>query len=139
MRLAWATTCLGTNPNGRTVDADGVGIDTFWVIDCPAAIRFYLIFCFKGSEADFRSGNSYSVDVCLSGARDGVIRDLSFDWEPSPLPSNHEPGWDASELVDVGVKFTAKHFGGYCVDTWFGGERHVQSLHFTVRQGLPTP
>jgi hypothetical protein len=136
MELMWAALALDvaeSQDDPSLVDVVGLGLDSLWILDCPARLKCVLLLGFKGTFGEFDGATGHPLQVALAAAG-RVVWDADYDFVPTTHSDRVPDDWDKRTIDTAELRFTADRTGPYSVDVWFKGKRHLDSPYFMVRQ-----
>lgn len=140
MLLAWAVSCDSYElRDDGTADIFGAGTDTFYVDQLPTEIDLTILVRLLLLEDE-----QSELELHILGPQTNPLRSFTWPVESDPGP-NHRPGYIVSQieaLEIVGIPVETE--GPYSVEIYADArpdrltDEHRRSIHFYVREGMPT-
>jgi len=135
LRLLFAVPCRSATVGPDGADIEGAGINQVWVESVPGDVSFTVLLGLATVPQDPEG----KLELHLLGPGMTVLEQLEAELAADPPAggaSDLPPGFEATGLVPIVLRFTAQDAGTHSIEVYLDG-RHRDSLFFVVNVGTP--
>ena len=131
MRIEWVVLARSLDGRGGAFDLGGAPVDAIWVASLPTELAVYALLRIVGTSDEFASRDLHDGEVNLAAPGQGLVGQLTFEFEPPTRQPGYREGWELVHLQPLAIIFEARAAGPYTLDFYING-RYAKSASFVV-------